>query len=293
MDANEIMKTLDDASCVYQSEAVQAAMDRKNEVVPLLLEHLEQVLLDPEKYTDPEYESHLLLYSVYLLSHHRVREAHSLLVALMSLIGETPFNLLGDAVHEGLPKALWKTCGSDPADIIRLVENRAANEYCRSSAIKALTYGVAEKSLSREEVVEFLQGLFTGEESSPIKPMIWNSAASALGRLWPGESMDVLQKAFDDELIEPFFINMENIEFYLEEGKETRLATFELNALNDLDRTPHDDLHWWACFNPRRSQGPLFDEVRVKKQKRSAAKKKRKQVKAARKKARSRKKRKR
>ena len=105
--------------------------------------------------------------------------------------------------------------------------------------------------------------------------------------------MDVLQKAFDDELIEPFFINMENIEFYLEEGKETRLATFELNALNDLDRTPHDDLHWWACFNPRRSQGPLFDEVRVKKQKRSAAKKKRKQVKAARKKARSRKKRKR
>ena len=292
MDANEIMKALDSPARVYQRESVQAAMDQKDEVVPLLRDHLEQVLLEPEKYADPEYESRLSLYAVSLLGHHRVRETHPLLVALMSLPGEKPFDLFGDAVHEIFPKALWKTCGGDPSDIIRLVENREANEYCRSSAIRALTYGVAEKSLSREEVVEFLQGLFTGEESSWNEPMVWNVAASVLADLWPGESMNVLQKAFDDELIETFFINMEDIEFHFQKDKETQLNAFERRALKDLARTPHEDLHGWACFNSKQSRAPVFDLSLSKQRKRSAAKKKRKQARASRKKGRSKKKRK-
>ena len=293
MNAKEIIGALDSPVRMYQREAVQAAMDQKDEVVPLLLTHLEQVLLDPENYVPPEYESHLPLYAVYLLSHHRVREAHPLLIALMSLPEEMPLDLFSDTIHEGFPIALWKTCGGDPSEIIRLVENRKANEYCRASAIHALSYGIAEKVLPREKVVEFLQGLFTGEESTSDKPMIWNTATSTLARLWPGESIHILEKAFDDELVDPFFIGMEDVEYYLEEGKEARLAAFERESLKELARAPHEEMSWWACFNPSQNQGYLFDDgSRAQKRQRAAAKKKRKQSRAARKKGRSRKKRK-
>jgi hypothetical protein len=284
MNANEIMKALDSPARVYQREAVQAAMDPKDDVVPLLPAHLEQVLPAPEKYVTPEYESNLPLYAVYLLSHHRVREAHPLFIALMSLPEEMPLDLFSDTIHEGFPIALWKTCGGDPADIIQLVENRKANEYCRASAIHALSYGIAEKVLPREKVVEFLQGLFTGEESTPNKPMIWNTATSTLARLWPGESIHILEKAFEDELVEPFFIGMEDVEHYLEERKEARLAAFERGALKELARTPHEEMSWWACFNPSQNQDYFFDD--------GSHAQKRKQARAARKKGRSRKKRK-
>lgn len=293
MNTNEIIEALDSPARVYQREAVQAAMDQKDEVVPLLLAHLEQVLLNPEKYVPPEYESNLPLYAVYLLSHHRVREVHPLLIKLMSLPEEMPFDLFSDAIHEGFPIALWKTCGGDPSEIIRLVENRKANEYCRASAIHALSYGIAEKVLPRKKVVEFLQGLFTGEESTPDEPMIWNTATLSLARLWPGESIHVLEKAFDDELVDPFFIGMEDVEHYLEEGKEARLAAFERESLKELARTPHEEMSWWARFNPSQNQGYSFDDgSHAPKRKRSADKKKRKQAREARKKGRSRKNRK-
>ena len=121
--------------------------------------------------------------------------------------------------------------------------------------------------------------------------MIWNAATSTLARLWPGESIHVLEKAFEDELVEPFFIGMEDVEHYLEEGKEPRLAAFERGALRELARTPHEEMSWWACFNPSQNQGYSFDDgSHTQNRKRSAAKKKRKQARAARKKGRPRKK---
>ena len=303
MNAKEIIQALDGPADVYQRQAVQAAMDQKDEVVPLLLEHLEQVLLKPETFCPDEYESSLPLYAVVLLNHHRVVEAHRLFVALASLPGEMPFDLFGDVIHHGFPEALWKTCGGDPADIIRLVENREANEYCRSSAIRALTYGVADGGLSRKDVVEFLRGLFTGDEASPDEPMVYNGAASALADLWPGEAMDVLRRAFDKGLVERFFVGIDYIEDSLEAGKEAQLTSLERRVRQELDQTPHEALESWACFNPypARSKHDAGGSTAASPREKShpsrrpkrAAKKKRKQARAARKKSRARQKRKR
>jgi hypothetical protein len=255
MEPVEILQALDGSHDVYQREAVQAAMERRDEVVPLLLSHLEQVLDEPERFSDSGYESNLALYAVVLLSHHRVREANRLLVDLASLPGKTPFDLFGDLIHEGFPVALWKTCGGDPAHIIRLVRDRRANEYCRISAIDALTYGVADRGLPRQEVVEVLQGLFTGDDVSREEYTVLSGAAAGLARIWPGESMDILRGAFEKELIDPFYIDLSFINDRLDEGKEARLAATERAARKWLDRTPHESLEWWACFNPDR---PVF-----------------------------------
>ena len=148
--ASNALKFTEEGEILIRTEVQE---DRKDEVVPLLLTHLKQLLLDPEKYVPPEYESHLPLYAVYLLSHHRIREAHPLIIPLMSLPKEMPLDLFSDTIHEGFPIALWKTCGGDPSDIIRLVENRKTNEYCRASAIHALSYARVSTFLRSEEAL--------------------------------------------------------------------------------------------------------------------------------------------
>ncbi len=286
MDAKEIIAALDGPTDVYQREAVQAAMDQPDEIVPLLLAHLEEVLAEPERFTDPDDPSQLPAYALILLSHLRIREAHRLLVDLLSLPGETPLDLFGDLVHENFPIALWKTSGVDITAIKGLIQNKATNEYCRAAAIRALLYGIAEGELSREEVVEYLQGIFTGDEAAREEYMFRSVAASALSRLWPGESMKVLRKAFNDGLIDTFFIGPENIEAALEAGKESCLATFESNALKDLVKDPHQSMSWWACFNPQQSSrgGRGQGQEPKRRLSKNVAKRKRKQAKAARKK---------
>ena len=249
MNAKEIICALNNPPRVYPREAIQAAIEQKDEVVPLLLGHLEKVLEHPEQYGESMEESLLPIYAVYLLSYHRVRKAHVLLIELASLHGEKPDDLFSDAVTEEFPKALWNTCGGDPTDIIRLINNREANEYCRSSAIQALTYGVAVKALPRKEAVEFLQGLLADEDSAMTEEMIWYAAVSGLARLWPGESMDILRKVYEEELVDSLFIGLEDIEFYLEQGKAARLSAFQQEVQRELNRTPHDEIQFWACFN--------------------------------------------
>ena len=291
MDADKIVEALNGPADVYQREAVQAAMDHPDDVVPLLLEHLEEVLKEPERFVATDETSQLPVYAVVLLAHHQVLAANRLFVDLLSLPDETPFDLFGDLVNESFPIALWKTCGGDVTAIKQLAENSEANGYCRSSAIRSLSYGVAEGVLSREEIVKYIQSLFQLEEPPWSDGMVWNTAASALSRLWPGESMEVLRKAIDDGLVSPGYIGIRSIEAALEEGKEARLATLQQRSSKDLGEDPHEAMEWWACFQPERYRGggglgALLQEPRQKRQKKAGAKRKRKQARAARKKGR-------
>lgn len=225
MDAKMIIEALSSRPRLYPREAVQAAMDQRDEVVPLLLEHLERVIREPEALLSSAEPAPLLLdYAVYLLGHHRVREAHQPLIALASLPGKLPDDLLGDTIGEGLDVLLWKTSGGESGDITRLAENRSADVSCRTAAIKALVHGVAEKVLSRDDVVEFLRGLLGREEALEDDPELWNEAAGALIDLWPGESMDILRLGFDEGLILDGVVGRESVEEALDAGKEAQLA---------------------------------------------------------------------
>jgi hypothetical protein len=305
MDAKAVVEALNEPQNAYPRRAIQAAMDHPDEVIPHLLEILKAALEEPERYTNSEVNNILLpTYAVYLLSHHEVREAHELLIDLASLPEDRAFAIFEDTIHEAFPEALWKTCGGDATAIKGLIENKKANEYCRAAAMRALLFGVAEEAISREDAVRYFQGLFTGEEASIDESMVWNGAASALLRLWPGESMEVLLEAFDEGLIDPSFVSMESIEAAHEMDQEACLNEFKRRALKALAVTPHDALESWALFRaqapPQEDSGEDSDEwdppftsaePRQRKQRNAAVKKKRKQSRAARKKGRRKKKR--
>jgi hypothetical protein len=292
MDQIEIMNALRAPIDKYPREAVQAAMDQKDDIVSPLLDELKQALEDPEQYIERTYSSFAIIHVIVLLGYHRVHEAQALIAALLRLPGEMPTELFGDALFEIVPQVLWQTAAGDTAEILELIRNREINEYCRTSAIAALMFGVADKTVPRNEAVTFLNGLFTKDEAEPDEATVWSEVAWSLSDLWPGDSMDVLRKAYDEELIDPAFISMEDIDNDFQKGKEAMMSAFEERRLRDLAKSPHDELSRWSCFNTSPSPvTPSFRDISVSNEKnRAAAKKKRKQARTSRRKGRAKKK---
>jgi hypothetical protein len=302
----EIIQALEATADVYPREAVQAALDQREAITPLLLEHLERVVADPELAVNDRAASWLLIFAAHLLGEFREPRAHRPLVTLSSLPGEQPFDLFSDMVTEELKHVLWMTSSGDITHLVELVHNEAANPYCRQAAILALTTGVAEGALEREVVVAILRDLLEHEEQ------ITTEVVSALLDLWPGDSMDQIERAFEDGLVLDGIVgNLEEIKDEARCGKDEALAALKVGVDRWMDRTAHERMEWWACFNrdhpapkPEHSTHQLRTLARqhfgyeenasrrpIAMAKKAAAKKKRKQAKAARKKGRKKKRR--
>ncbi len=277
----------------YKREQVDAAIELKEEITPFLIEILENVLTDPDKFieNDDRYDH---IYALMLLGHFRESNAHNVIIDLFSLPGEIPDELFGDLTTDDLPTILIRTCGGSIERIKSMALNKDADDYCRVSALNAMAYAVVESIASREEVISFLGTLFTGDETDEISDF-WSLLANFVCDLYPEEIMDTIKKAYDDDLIASGIIRYEEFETALDDGKEKcleRLKTdLERRSLDDI----HDSMSWWACFNkePQFNSAPdgsknnthltNFDQstYKFKKKKNKAKKKKRKQAKAS------------
>jgi hypothetical protein len=278
---------------IYKREQVDAAIELKEEITPFLIEILENVLTDPNKFieNDDRYDH---IYALMLLGHFRESKAHNVIIDLFSLPGEIPDELFGDLTTDDLPTILIRTCGGSIERIKSMASNKDADDYCRVSALNAMAYAVVESIVSREEVISFFGTLFTGDETDEISDF-WGLLANLVCDLYPEEIMDTIKKAYDDHLIASGMIRYEDFKKALEDGKEKCLERLK----TDLQRRSLDDIHdsmsWWACFNKesqfysapdglKNNTHPTnFDQStpKFKKKKHKAKKKKRKQAKAS------------
>jgi len=65
----EILSALEFNEGVYQREAVDAAIARKEEIIPHLIDILEKLLVDPAKYLDePRYFAHIYAVIFWLIA---------------------------------------------------------------------------------------------------------------------------------------------------------------------------------------------------------------------------------
>ncbi len=286
----EAFKTFDG---IYKREQVDAAIELKEEITPFLIEILENVLTDPDKYieNDDRYDH---IYSLMLLGHFRESKAHNVIIDLFSLPDDIPHELFGDLTTSDLPTILMRTCGGSIERIKSMTSNKDADDYCRVSALNAMAYAVVESIASREEVISFFGTLFTGDETDEISDF-WSLLANFVCDLYPEEIMDTIKKAYADDLIASGMIRYEDFKKALDDGKEKcleRLKTdLERRSLDDI----HDSMSWWACFNKesqfysapdglKNNTHPTnFDQSthKFKKKKNIAKKKKRKRVKAS------------
>jgi hypothetical protein len=272
----------------YKRTQVDEALARQEEIVPHLLALLEAVLADPRRYAeDEDFFGHL--YAVLLLGHFREERAHQTIVDIFSLPDTLVSRLFEDTITEDLPGLLLNTCGGSFEAIKTLVENRGAYEYCRSSALRAIAYGVVTGQMEREEAIAYFREILKNPSDEPPSN-VFEEAACGLLHLYPEESMDLIEQAYDDNLIHPGYVSPGDFERQFAIGRE---ATLE--ELADLweQRNPadfHKRMAWWACFKQEDSTPFHVSRDATEKNPRRKKKTKRKMAQASKRKKRKRKK---
>ncbi len=203
-------------------EAIESAIAKKNQIIPYLLEILEDAIhrVD-EVIEDDNYQGHL--YAMYLLAQFREERAFPLLVKLFSFPGDIPHLISGDVLTEDLSRLFASVCGNNTTILMQLIENHSLNEYVRAAAQTALVILVGCGTLARSKLIDYFKSLFEGKlERSPS--FAWDNLVASSCTLYPEELYPYIRKAFDEELINTTFISLEYVSAILNEEKQTKIS---------------------------------------------------------------------
>lgn len=270
--AEELIELFDFYDGTYRRSEVDEAVALQDEITPLLLRVIEEVAADPETWVEMEHYCHL--YAASLLAFFREPAAHLPILRSFSLPFELLDPLWGDMVTESLPSFLFRTCNGSLEAIKEMVLDRNAYDYARGAAAQALTYAVTEGMVSREEIVGFLSGMFTGEEAAPESDF-WNEIACTVADLHPEGAMEPIRKAFAEGLIRPGYVTLQEIEDELAKDRDEVLEDLRRYQESREPETVHDYLAWMEhSADGDSGYSPVLDRSRKKKKKANRSKRK-------------------
>lgn len=245
-DVKALLFAFDQLGDTYLREEVEQALTHREELTPHLLTVIETVADNPLLYSLEQRNAHI--YAATLLSHFGEPAAHRPLIRAFSIPEEQLIDIWGDMTTETLPTLLYRTSGGSMEAIKELVTNREADQYVRCAAMEALSYFVAFQPFHRDEVVRFLQGLFTGDEAARDS-YYWGNLAATLCDLHPGESMDILRQAHESGIIHKQFISLENIETANQKTREEAMASLQAWVTSRMPADVHAYISWFAEFH--------------------------------------------
>jgi Protein of unknown function (DUF1186) len=102
---------------------------------------------------------------------------------------------------------------------------------------------------ARDDIITYLQHLYRGGLARD-ESFVWSGLVSASNDLYPEELYDDIKRAYDDALIEPGFIGLDDIDETLQRGKERVLDALQHNRRYSLITDTITEMEWWACFHP-------------------------------------------
>jgi hypothetical protein len=195
------------------------------------------------------------IYAMYLLAQFREPRAYPLIVEFFSIPGDIALDTTGDVATEDLGRILASVSCGDTRLMTALIENEDANEYVRIAALRGLVTLVACGEQSRDDIVAYYHQLFQGKIARDIS-FLWNGLVSASNDLYPEELYNDIKHAYDDDLIETFFIRLADIDETFKRGKERVLDELHHNPRYSLITDTITEMEWWACFHPERHEVP-------------------------------------
>src|SRR5579872_2260356 len=133
---DDIIAELDrDCRRKLPESAIRAAQQRREEITPRLIDLIRKATDAVRSGAAPGGDGHL--FALYLLTEFRAKAALPAILEALSLPGEGPFDLFGDAVTEDVCRVLAALAES-PDLVDGLIANRSLNLYVRWEA--AQTY---------------------------------------------------------------------------------------------------------------------------------------------------------
>lgn len=254
---------LKEALCVppptFCAEAVQFAMEHPKLGRDVSLGILEEALTEARAGRDDEL-GFGPLYASSLLGYHKDERALDLFSSF-SRLPDGGEHIIGDLITEEMCAILWSVCGGDAERLLDILDHPDTETYWRTAAMSAISIGVAEGVLDREEMLQVLsQRLETMVDAGPPWSLKVSQTASWLAcelvSLGLGKDPSLLDRAYELGLFDGLII-------YPEDWHEHAPLTHE-EALKDIRRRigfryPVDPMRLgrWDCFNERPTVQPM------------------------------------
>jgi hypothetical protein len=248
MEIPEILAGLREIGDSFPREAMEAAIERREEITPHLLSVLEDTLSRADELSkDPAYAAHLFAFC--LLAQFGEARAYPLAIRYARQDPERIEDVLGDFTTESLPRILVSVFDGDAQPIKDLIEDRKADEFARGSGISALAGLVISGRLERDDVIAYFKSLFEGGlEREPS--MVWGSLVENSVNLHPAELMSQIRMAFDANLVTEDYITRREVEDDLAKPVELRLAETRRTCAPAPVQSAIGAMEWWGCFQP-------------------------------------------
>jgi hypothetical protein len=254
---DHILKELEQNRGYFPREAIEEAIRRREEITPHLMRALQEAVERPVGSKEEE-ASFLPLYAIFLLAQFRERRAYRLIIDLCRLTRESLDSLIGDIITEGLPRIIASVFDGDTKPIKAVIENSSIDEYVRGSAIRSLSFLVHEGVIEREEVIAYFTELFrTGLERKPSH--VWDELACEAVDLYAKSLADDIRGAYEEGLLWPGYMQPEEVEEVFAMQEEAALARSRSRHKGLIDDVVKE-MHWWACFSPRKESRPKLTE---------------------------------
>jgi hypothetical protein len=251
MEIVEILHQLERFKGKFPRAAVEAAVARREEIVPELLRILDDTVnRAAELAAEGDYQAHL--YALFLLAQFRETRAYPLLVRFASLPGELLDSLCGDFITEDLGRILASVCGGELAGIQSLIENESTDEWVRGAALSSLVTLVAAGQKNRDEIMSYFASLYRDRLERKWSH-VWDALVSYSSDLYPAELLSDIERAYEEKLVDPGFITLGNVKRDLAMGQEHVLARLADNPHRRLVSDTVAEMEWWACFHQDRT----------------------------------------
>ncbi|MFZ4857422.1 MAG: DUF1186 domain-containing protein [Desulfuromonadaceae bacterium] len=273
---NELIAAFDAVPEKYLREEVEEAVSLREEITPLLIAILDEIVVDPVRYIEEGHSAEI--YAVALLAHFRETKAHLPIIRAFSIPDEQREYIWCDMLTETLPALLCRTAGGDYSAVIELIRNRDAYEYLRTSALEALKLGIASGDLSRDKGMALFASLFDETLADP-KEYFWASLVMDLLDLYPEELISEIRDLFAKGFVFEGEVSLKNVEDEMAEGYDKAMEKLQKQAGWSLPEDIHGYISNFACFRgvdekvPTRHGSPANAQKKQKKQERSNRKK--------------------
>ncbi|MDF2546316.1 MAG: hypothetical protein K0R93_1214 [Anaerosolibacter sp.] len=230
----------------FPKEPIEEIICKKEEAIPFLLDILRKTRDNPEKYRD-EYGYFAHIYAAYLLAQFRVKEAYPILIDILGLPDDLPYDLFGDSILEAGSRMLASVCESDASLIKVLAENEEADEYMRGQAIEALAILALHNVLERDEVVAYYKKLIN-EPAIMKSPLLLATLVNSCCDIYPKELYDDIKNCYEEALVDESVIGMDSVDDAMRLGKDYVLEDSRNNIHLEFIEDTIAELEWWACF---------------------------------------------
>ena len=146
----------------FQKEAILEARKKKEEVTEVLLNELEEVANNIEKYAKNQ-EYFLPLYALFLLAEFREKRAFPIIIKLITSEQNEVEDLLGDLITSHLGNILASIFDGNVECLYNIISNIELNEYIRGEAFTALEVLNKYNIITKEEIIENIDKMLAKE----------------------------------------------------------------------------------------------------------------------------------